>query len=126
MYMFPNRKCSLDKYKIFADYGTTGLWFLDTKSGVWLSCDPNRDMSPEFKQTLDDWMAYFKADRIRTDRGIYSGCITLRMFNAIGETLAQQLQRETETMVFYQAKTENELFYKIINDPHHIDNTIKI
>lgn len=124
--MFKSKNYNQEKYKIFADYCSTGLWFFDDKSGVWLSCDPSKDMSSEFKQTLHDWMLYYKADRIRSNLGVISGCISLRMFNAIGQTLAQQLHHELRSSVFYQSIKENELFCNIINDQTHIDTTIKI
>lgn len=120
-----SRKVSSEKYKIFADYGCTGLWVLDNK-GIWLSCDPTKDMSLTFRQTLHDWMMYFQADLIRNDLGIVQGCISLRMFNAIGENLATQLHRETSTPVHYQTIKDTELFCHIIKDVNHTDNPHKI
>lgn len=116
-----NNQC----YKIFAEYGTTGLWFMDDK-GVWLSCDPSKNFSSNFRCVLHDWMLYHKADRIRPELGMTTGCITIRMFNAIGEHLANILQKEISKPVFYQPIKESELFYKIINDINHVDELYKM
>lgn len=114
-----------DNYRIYADYGSTGFWVMSDE-GTWLSSDPSKKIPKDFLQTLQDWMMFFNADRVRPNLGITQGCISLRMFNAIGSSLATSLCNEVKSPVVYQEIKEKDLFYKITNDINHIDHHYKI